>query len=124
RVLFRSRRSQARRRARIVVVFPVPAGPTSTSRTRPETPIFAIACSWSTDRVCPSRFFVLAASSIHASGTVGADRSFDAPRSRSSAASTCSEENTVPALGRNTLDPYARRNSQGHFASSDRKSGG
>ena len=91
-----------------MVVFPVPAGPTRTSRTRPETPIFAIACSWSADNVWPSGVLVLAASSIHASDTVGAARSLDAVSSRSSAARTRSEEYTVDAFGRNTLDRSSR----------------
>ena len=39
--------SQAARSPAMVVDLPVPAGPTSTSRTRPEVAIFSTATAWS-----------------------------------------------------------------------------
>ena len=40
--------SQTARSPAMAVDFPVPAGPTSTSRTRPEVAIFSTARAWST----------------------------------------------------------------------------
>ena len=64
-------RSQARRRAFIAVVFPAPAGPTSTSRMRPETAIRTSASAWSSPSTRPSGSGRLAMRSIVSRPTVG-----------------------------------------------------
>ncbi len=110
--------SQARRSADMAVVLPAPAGPTSTSITRPDRAILANALTWSAPSISALRSGLAVTRSTVTSGTVGPVVVWARSRRQSSAASRASEENRAECLGRNTLVPSGRRNSAGLDASS------
>ena len=100
----------AARSARIVVVLPAPAGPTSTSTWRPDWQMLSTArrccaLNW-TFPVAAARLATLAA-------TVGAVTFSARPNSRASASSTAVEEYFSPCRGRNRLVPSSRWNRAG-----------
>ena len=110
--------SHARRSVFIAVVFPAQAGPTSTSTTRPDRAIAVNAADWSGPSIRPSLSGLLVMVSMVSKATVGAVIFPARSRSRSSAASKPSEENTVEAEGRKRDVPSGRRNCAGLMASS------
>ena len=80
--------SHAARNANRVRVFPAPAGPTSTSTRRPETPIAVTARAWSGESRKAPGIGRAAAASIARGCAVGAVVSSCAPSSWASAART------------------------------------
>ena len=102
----------------MAVVLPAPAGPTRTSRRRPDTAMRVRASAWSSPSIRPSASGLRVIVSTVARGTVGPARLAARSRSLSSAASWVSEVNTVELFGRNTELPSGRRNTTGEAASS------
>ncbi len=99
--------SQVARRAAMVVVLPLPAGPTSRSTSRPDVATPSTATAWSSDTRPATTVATIAV------GTVGAPVWLPASSSRASASMIAAVVYTSCPVARNRDVPSGRRNSSG-----------